>query len=133
MFEVGFLELVLIGVVALLVFGPEKLPSVMRTVGFWVGRMRAMVNSVKEDIDRELRLQEMEQRLKHFEEEHRLNELVNEPKKVTMELNQSLSQLTVIQTPETPAIAAHETVAANSAPVAPADAAVKTANPAQPS
>ncbi len=132
MFEVGFLELVLIGVVALLVFGPEKLPSVMRTVGFWVGRMRAMVNNVKEDIDRELRLQEMEQRLKHFEEEHKLNELVNEPQKVTMELKQSLNQLTVTQTPETPVVA-HETVAATSTPVAPADAAVKTANPAQPS
>ena len=54
MFEIGFSELVLIAVVALLVFGPDKLPGLARNVGLWTGRIRRMVNSVQQDVQREL-------------------------------------------------------------------------------
>ena len=54
MFDVNIWELSVIGIVALLVFGPDKLPEVARTVGHWVGRARAYVNSIKSDIDREV-------------------------------------------------------------------------------
>ena len=54
MFDVGFWELLLIGIVALLVIGPSRLPEVARTVGLWVGRAQRMVQSVKSDIQREL-------------------------------------------------------------------------------
>jgi sec-independent protein translocase protein TatB len=54
MFEVGFLELVIIGVVALLVFGPERLPDLARNVGRWVGHARQVVWSVRSEIEREL-------------------------------------------------------------------------------
>ncbi len=59
MFDVGFWELLLIGVVALLVVGPERLPGLARTVGLWVGKVRRFVNSVKSDIDREMRTEEL--------------------------------------------------------------------------
>lgn len=59
MFDIGFPELVLIAVVALLVIGPERLPRVARTVGLWLGRARSAFNSVKSDIDRELRAEEL--------------------------------------------------------------------------
>ena len=54
MFEVGFWELAIIAVVALLVVGPEKLPSLARTVGLYVGKIRRMVAQVKDDIEREV-------------------------------------------------------------------------------
>lgn len=54
MFDVGFMELVLIGVVALLVIGPERLPSVAKKVGHWVGRARRFVSYVQADIKQEL-------------------------------------------------------------------------------
>jgi sec-independent protein translocase protein TatB len=59
MFDVGFSELVLVAVVALLVVGPERLPGLARTVGLWLGRGRRMIASVKQDIDRELKAEEL--------------------------------------------------------------------------
>ncbi len=63
MFDVGFWEFLLIGVVALLVVGPERLPGLARTVGTWVGKVRRFVASVKADIDREVRAEELQQLL----------------------------------------------------------------------
>ncbi|RLA31441.1 MAG: twin-arginine translocase subunit TatB [Gammaproteobacteria bacterium] len=59
MFDVGFWELAIIMIVALLVIGPERLPRVARTVGLWLGRARSAFNNVKADIDRELRAEEL--------------------------------------------------------------------------
>lgn len=59
MFDIGFLELAIIAVVGLIVIGPERLPEVARTVGTWVGRFRRFVTSVKSDIERELRQEEI--------------------------------------------------------------------------
>jgi sec-independent protein translocase protein TatB len=61
MFDVGFSELCLIGLVSLLVIGPERLPKVARVVGFWLGKTRHMVASVKEEIRMELHAEEMRQ------------------------------------------------------------------------
>jgi len=54
MFDIGIMELGLIAVVALLVIGPERLPAVARTVGFWFGKVRRFVSSVQEDFNREV-------------------------------------------------------------------------------
>jgi sec-independent protein translocase protein TatB len=54
MFDIGFLELAVIGVVALIVIGPEKLPAVARTLGFWLGKARRFVATVQDDINREV-------------------------------------------------------------------------------
>lgn len=54
MFDIGILEIGLIAVVALLVIGPERLPAVARTVGYWFGKTRKFVMSVQDDFNREL-------------------------------------------------------------------------------
>ncbi|MBX2836737.1 MAG: Sec-independent protein translocase protein TatB [Gammaproteobacteria bacterium] len=54
MFDVGFAEVMLIGIVSLVVIGPERLPAVARTVGLWVGKMRRFVTGVKADFAKEL-------------------------------------------------------------------------------
>jgi sec-independent protein translocase protein TatB len=59
MFDFGFLELITIGVVALVVIGPERLPKVARTAGLLYGRMQRYVSSVKSDISNEIQLDEM--------------------------------------------------------------------------
>lgn len=63
MFDIGFWELVLVAVVALLVFGPERLPRVARETALWIRKARSMVASVKSEIDQELRLEELRQSL----------------------------------------------------------------------
>ena len=59
MFDIGFLEIVIIASIALVVLGPERLPRAARTAGLWVGRARRMVADVKSDIDREIRESEL--------------------------------------------------------------------------
>ncbi len=67
MFDFSFGELALIGTVALVVLGPERLPKVARTVGEWVGKAQRYVSQVKSDINREIELTE----LKKIQEEAR--------------------------------------------------------------
>ena len=59
MFDIGFSELLVIGVVALIVIGPEKLPRVARTLGHLAGRLQRYVSDVKADINREIELDEL--------------------------------------------------------------------------
>ena len=54
MFDIGFMEITLIGVVALVVIGPERLPGVARTVGQWMGSARRFMSSVQADINLEV-------------------------------------------------------------------------------
>ncbi len=64
MFDIGFLELCLISVIALLVIGPEKLPRVARTVGLWIGKARGAIKTVKYDIDEQIRMDELRESAK---------------------------------------------------------------------
>ncbi|MCC7113896.1 MAG: twin-arginine translocase subunit TatB [Burkholderiales bacterium] len=59
MFDIGFTELVVIAVVALIVLGPERLPKAARTMGHLFGRLQRYVNDVKADINREMELDEL--------------------------------------------------------------------------
>jgi len=68
MFDVGFSELMLIAVVALVVIGPERLPAVARTLGHLFGRLQRYVNEVKADISREIELDELKNFKNQFEE-----------------------------------------------------------------
>jgi sec-independent protein translocase protein TatB len=61
MFDIGFWELALVGLVALLVIGPKDLPRVARKAGLWLGRARRTLASVKQEIDREFKAQELQE------------------------------------------------------------------------
>lgn len=87
MFEVGFSELVLVAVVALIVVGPERLPGLARTTGAWLGRARAFVGSVKSDIDRELKAEELKRILEQQAK------LANPLRDIVEETRQSLGQV----------------------------------------
>lgn len=61
MLDVGFSELLLLAVIGLLVLGPERLPKVARTVGYWAGRARGYVRQMTAELDREVQRAEMKQ------------------------------------------------------------------------
>lgn len=67
MFDIGFAELLVIGVISLVVLGPERLPGAMRTTGLWVGRIRRSIRDIKTDIEREVGADEIRRQL-HNEE-----------------------------------------------------------------
>lgn len=71
MLDVSFSELVVIGIVALVVIGPERLPKVARTAGHLFGRMQRYVNNVKADISREMQLDELKKLKSDFQESAR--------------------------------------------------------------
>ncbi|EIC21365.1 Sec-independent protein translocase protein TatB [Thiorhodovibrio frisius] len=78
MFDVGALELVVIAVVALLVVGPERLPRLARTAGRWVGRGRRALLSVKDEIDREIKAEELREIIRRQNERKPLDEILEE-------------------------------------------------------
>lgn len=67
MFDIGFAELLVVGVISLVVLGPERLPGAMRTTGLWVGRIRRSIREIKTDIEREVGADEIRRQL-HNEE-----------------------------------------------------------------
>lgn len=69
MFDVGFSELVLIALVALLVFGPERLPRLVRETALWLRKARSALGAAKAEIDQELQLYELRQSLKEKREQ----------------------------------------------------------------
>jgi sec-independent protein translocase protein TatB len=93
MFEIGFSELVMVALVSLLVIGPERLPKAARLAGFWLGKTRAMIASVKSEIQMELRAEEMRQL---FKDESGLNEfqqLVDEANESVNSIQSSITSL----------------------------------------
>jgi sec-independent protein translocase protein TatB len=110
MFDIGFTELLVIGVVALIVIGPEKLPRMARTVGHLAGRLQRYVADVKADINREIELDElrkmrdsMQQAASNFESsvQSEMHKTETELNKTAEELNKSVEA--VVGDPPPPA------------------------------
>ena len=59
MFDIGFWELLLIAIVALVVVGPERMPRLIRVTGLWIGRANASIQSVRSEISRELSAEDL--------------------------------------------------------------------------
>lgn len=78
MFDIGFWELTIIAIVALVVIGPERLPGVARTAGLWFGKVRGFVTSVKADIDKELQADELKKMLDRHAQSSGLHDIVEE-------------------------------------------------------
>lgn len=74
MLDIGFLELLLVGVVGLLVLGPERLPRAARTAGLWIGRIKRSVSGIQREITSQLEAEELRQKLK--EQQSKLDDSV---------------------------------------------------------
>jgi sec-independent protein translocase protein TatB len=90
MFEVGFWELVMVGLVALLVIGPERLPKAARLAGFWIGKTRSIIAGVKAEIAEELQAEEMRQTLKEQADLEEVKQLMDESRQALQDINSSL-------------------------------------------
>lgn len=114
MFDVGFSELVLLAIVALVVLGPEKLPHAARILGAWVGRIRRTVGTIQAEIEREVAAQEMKTRLEKEFGDIGGKDILDELRQEQRELENSLRDPT--PAPPTGAAPAANPVAAETNP-----------------
>lgn len=98
MFDVSFSELLVIAVVALLVIGPEKLPKVARTVGAFTGRMQRYMTQIKEEVNREMRFEELQKLQQEIQQSVESAEV--DIKNIASETTQSVAE--VIKKPGKP-------------------------------
>jgi len=135
MFDIGFSELMVIAIVALVVIGPERLPKVARTAGLLFGRLQRYVNDVKADVSRELQLDELKKMQADMQESARSFErsISSEMQTVEQTVDETVqSAQTYVQdlAPTADALALSETPAVTA--VVPGDAAgpAESASPA---
>lgn len=64
MFDIGFLELMVVAILSLLILGPERLPRAARTAGLLIGKMRRTINNLQDDLERHARTEELREKLK---------------------------------------------------------------------
>lgn len=95
--HIGFSELVLLGIIALVVLGPEKLPGAIRTASLWIGRMKRSFNTIKTDIEREIGADEIRRQLrneaimdKFKQTKAQVNDAVSTVKKQTDEFRKNI-------------------------------------------
>lgn len=92
MFDLGFWEVFMIGLVALIVVGPERLPGLARTAGFWVGKAKRMVVDVKAEIDQELAADELKKVLDKQSLTEDLYEVIEETRQVGQDIKQEVER-----------------------------------------
>jgi sec-independent protein translocase protein TatB len=95
MFDIGFWELVLVAVVALLAFGPERLPKVAREAALWIRKFRALAASAKAEIDQELQLQELRESLMEEQRKLQLDTSALTRKRLSMLLDRDSKNKTI--------------------------------------
>jgi sec-independent protein translocase protein TatB len=122
MFDIGFTELLLVGLVALMVLGPERLPGAVRTTGLWVGRLKRSFSNIKAEVEREIGADEIRRQL-HNE---RILDLEREMKQSIMPPAPSTTS-----TAATPPPAGNATEVAASAGSSAADVSSTVAPPAE--
>lgn len=113
MFDIGFWELVVVGVVALVVVGPDEFPTLVRNAGRWMSKARQFINSVKQDFDHEIeKAEELKRLIAQETQIAELHKLVDETQATIPIGGRKLSPTSIEKTDEkTPASGTDESAA----------------------
>ena len=109
MFEIGFQELVLIALLALIVLGPEKLPKLAAQLGRWTGRARSMARNLRQQLEQEVSYEELKQQKEAAEE------ALRKANSAPMDFHVDVGATLGLDTPPTPPIEAPQPAAATDA------------------
>lgn len=106
MFDIGFPELIVVSIVALLVIGPDKLPETLRALFLWVGRLRRSLTNIRADIENEIGADDIRQQLHNEsimkelkETRQQLQRVVNQTDETLTEIKQASTALSLADTP----------------------------------
>ncbi|MGK9066186.1 Sec-independent protein translocase protein TatB [Stutzerimonas chloritidismutans] len=119
MFDIGFTELLLVGLIALFVLGPERLPGAARTAGLWIGRAKRSFANIKAEVEREIGADEIRRQLHNerildLEREMKQSIMPSAPTAGSSQSPQSATPPPEQSEPATPSV---ETKPADTAPV----------------
>jgi sec-independent protein translocase protein TatB len=92
MFDFGFWEIAIIGVITLIVVGPERLPALARKAGLFAGKLNKFLSKVKKDINKELKTEEIKEQLSMDDEKSIISDITNEAKSSVDLFNQEDSK-----------------------------------------
>lgn len=129
MFDIGWSEMLIIGVVALIVIGPKELPGALKTFAYWMKQARKMAREFQSGVDDMIRHAELDEAKKAVEDARRtLNKEVDKAVDPTGEIKQAMSDMSIkAPTPSVPATPPKPAVAAE--PAIPATSAVPAVEP----
>jgi sec-independent protein translocase protein TatB len=106
MFDIGFPELLVVSIVALLVIGPDKLPETLRALFLWVGRLRRSLTNIRADIENEIGADDIRQQLHNEsimkelkETRQQLQRVVNQTDETLTEIKQASTALSLADLP----------------------------------
>lgn len=94
MLDMGIWEILLIGVIALIVVGPERLPRLARTAGLWLGKARTMVAALRYEVERELKVEELKRSIKQETDSEAFRDLKEQVKSIQSDLHSTAGRLT---------------------------------------
>ena len=93
MFDFGFWEIAIIGIITLIVVGPEKMPALARKAGLYVGKFKKFVSKIQNDINNEIKSEELKEQLSIKDEESSLSQTVEEAKSSIDEIKKEAAKI----------------------------------------
>jgi sec-independent protein translocase protein TatB len=91
--DIGIQEILLISVIALIVLGPERLPSAVRSLAIWIGKIKRSFNDIKSDIEKEFNADEIRQQIHNENILHQLGEPIEQLQQTAKELDSTLNDI----------------------------------------
>ena len=93
MFDFGFWEIAIIGIITLIVVGPEKMPALARKAGLYVGKFKKFVSKIQNDINNEIKSEELKEQLSIKDEESSLSQTVEQAKSSIDEIKKEVAKI----------------------------------------
>jgi sec-independent protein translocase protein TatB len=91
MFDIGFFELLLIGIITLIIVGPERLPAIARKVGSFVAKANQFIGRIKDDIDNEIKIDNLKEEFSLPKEMPTVNNIIQESKQAINDINTEIN------------------------------------------
>ena len=93
MFDFGFWEIAIIGIITLIVVGPEKMPALARKAGLYVGKFKKFVSKIQNDINNEIKSEELKEQLSIKDDKSSLSQTVEEAKSSIDEIKKETAKI----------------------------------------
>ncbi|MDB3869352.1 Sec-independent protein translocase protein TatB [Candidatus Thioglobus sp.] len=94
MFDIGFWEFALIGVIALVVVGPERMPSIAKAAGKYAGKAKRFIAKIQEDVSEELEVDKLKEQLSAMDKDANIVEILDETKKDIKDIKTDVNKTT---------------------------------------